>query len=201
MALEKGGVDFIPDETDFDLSLLDPPMMTGGGSKVKTANKVDNIFDISANRFADANSGYDMKELLKGYDEIPRAKWEEIEPNTHVRYLRKDGKFRKGGYVVSVSKVSSGRYKGSTTMTLRHSFGNGKTWNLPCDNVKKIWAKEHHGASANGVPSKDLADMKSTLEYLKGKVDSIEVTQQQQANEQSRIVNLIKKLHGISRGS
>jgi hypothetical protein len=164
-----------PDENIFDLSAL-----------------VSIEKDIEVKKYSTSEAT--QSNLLKQYNEVPQAEWRDITPGTHVRYLRKDGQFRKGGYVKNLWSAASGARKGEMLIQLgnNQSF-RAKKWQVFLDDIDKIWAKKYE---REGV----VADTE-TMDHLKKTVNQLKVDVAKLTNEQQRVVNLIKKLHGITRGT
>ena len=42
-----------------------------------------------------------IRELLIGYTEVPPSQWKEIPVVSHIRYVKKDGTFVRGGFVIN----------------------------------------------------------------------------------------------------
>ncbi len=149
----------------------------------------------------------DQARMLTGYDEVPRSEWDTIPKDFHVRYLRKDGNFRRGGYVRNTWISASGKRKGSTCIQLAGSSNfKATSWVVCFDDIDKLWKKNANAQPqqvANAVPAQAMADVSGiktnteSIEYLTKSIDQIKINMTRLQNEQTRIVNLIKKLHHI----
>jgi hypothetical protein len=217
-----------PHNTNFDLSILDSPNQLNqnlelvgdsheGGLVSKllrpvkpvrqkhTVNKT-NVYDLST--LVDVendieikkkeNTKIDRDKLLKGYEEVPRTKWDSMTHGDHIRYLRKDGLFRKGGFIKNTWVGLSGINKGKNVIQLCNNMSyNAIKWTIQFDNLDKIWKKKNNIYSMP-ADNKDVIDSnKESIEYMKTKLEQFSVDIAKINNEQQRIVNLIKKLHNI----
>ena len=172
----------------------------------KPDKKELNIFDLSAlaikneeevKQPATIISVDDQKKLLVGYEEIAINKWESIPNNYHIRYLRKDGTFRRGGFVKNSWLGLHGKSEGKKCLQLSANLNyNSNKWTICLDEIEKIWQKI--------AEIKDNSDIKDnikkndeTLDFLVKSVEKINIDIAKLSNEQQRIINLIKKLHNI----
>lgn len=188
----------------------------GGAKNKKESSEKENIFDLTKlipmeneeelKKQVTTITSSDQERLLKGYVEAPSDEWEKFALNTHVRYLRKDGSFRRGGFVKNIWVGSIGKNTGKKTMQLASSLSFKSTkWTIVLDDIDKIWKKNTtYDNSQQSESTADVGELKITMtanteaiEYLTKTVDQIKVDIAKINNEQQRIVNLIKKLHGI----
>jgi hypothetical protein len=172
----------------------------------KQATNKTNVYDLStlANVEKDIEikktetNKIDRDQLLKGYDEVPRVEWDSLTHGDHIRYLRNDGLFRKGGFIKNTWIGLSGVNKGKNIIQLCNNMSyKAIKWTIPFDNLNKIWKKKNN---VHSMPSdnKDVINSnKESIEYIKSKLDQFSVDISKINNEQQRIVNLIKKLHNI----
>jgi hypothetical protein len=81
----------------------DTPKKTviGAATPTKAKNKT---FDKKPKHYSDA----EIQELLKGYLEIPSDKFDILQRQDHIRYIGKDGKFRRGGFIKAIYKNKKG---------------------------------------------------------------------------------------------
>ena len=71
--------------------------------------KPENIFDLTAivgiqkeeeiKKKSALITDDEQKALIRDYIEVNKDEWSIIPSNTHIRYLRKDGAFRRGGFI------------------------------------------------------------------------------------------------------
>jgi hypothetical protein len=52
----------------------------------------------------------EQDKLLIGYDSVSDDAWPLLRAGTHIRYITKDGKFRRGGFVHNVAKVKGKQF-------------------------------------------------------------------------------------------
>ena len=102
-----------------------------------------NIFDIKKGG-AKLQSKYNkskIAELLVGYINVPQNQWGSLEKGTHVRYMRTNGKFVRGGFVSGYSTIGNDR-----TLNIENGFdasSNGYAfWSIRLTLVKAIYAKK-----------------------------------------------------------
>ena len=200
------------------------------GGKNGDESKPDNIFDLS--KLATADDGHEtyggaskkntgqassakkgailpaeQEQLLQNYTEVLKEDWEKIPPGIHIRYLRNDGTFRRGGVVKNIVSVLNGRDKDGTMIQLSYSAAyNSKSWNITLSHIDRIWqanaaATSTSAASSTGNVSQDMTGSTEKIEYLTKSIDQIKIDISKINNEQQRIVNLIKKLHNIRSSS
>lgn len=165
-----------------------------------------NVYDLST--LADVEKDIEIKnkenikidrdQLLKGYDEVPRDEWDSLIHGVHIRYLRKDGLFRKGGFVKNTWIGLSGVNKGKNVIQLCNNMSyKAVKWIISFDNLDKIWKKKNNIYSMPADNKGVIDSNKESIEYLKSKLEQFSVDIAKINNEQQRIVNLIKKLHNI----
>lgn len=78
--------------------------------------------------------------MLEEYKEVDKDKWNTITAGTHIRYIKKDGKFVTGGFVVNHWVNEHGK----KFIHLSNGFIQNKnyiTWPMAHDNVIKLYAK------------------------------------------------------------
>ena len=127
--------------------------------------------------------------LLNGYIEVPYEQWTGIQPYQHIRYERKGGLFRKGGFIQSTWKSRTKDKSGNVYMKLsvRKNAGPKNVWILNLAEVIKIWklVPVVPGTTDTPVqaPPQDLTKIIQDIETLK--------------KEQRQIVAIIKRLHNI----
>lgn len=144
----------------------------------------------------------DPEELLKGYVLVPREQWVNLQPNTQIRYMRKDGEMRKGGYLTYVNRTTDVDDKGNDILKFSMLAGNyaaAKRWVVSSASIEKIWRQsnmelmEQHGLNN----SEEIKELKESIDYCKRSIDILAQELQRINNENTRIIKLIKKLHKI----
>jgi hypothetical protein len=91
-----------------------------------------------------------VEELLENYEEVPRVGWPDISIGTHLRYVKKDGEFKPGGFV---------RVKKHNQFILENvPFGskaanpNYTQWSMYFDNINKIFVKDKNAVAQQSQP-------------------------------------------------
>lgn len=173
----------------------------------------DNIFDLTKTAPVELQheivqqstkiSVMDQNTLLKNYKELPKGKWDELKYPDHIRYLRNDGTFRKGGYFKSSFISTSGKNKDEKCIQLSTSNQfNAPTWTICFKDINKIWINIRSPLTSsldisNSGFSDEIKKNTENIEYLTKTVSQLKIDMLKINNEQKRIINLIKKLHGI----
>ena len=184
-----------------------------GGSK---GNKKENIFDLTKlvsmeneeelKKTSTEISSGDQDKLLENYVEVPQEDWDKIPKKTHIRYLRKDGNFRRGGFVRAnyVSSYGDNKGKKSIQLASNMSYTKAAKWTISLDEIDKIWKKnisDISGSSGN-ITDTQINDMNNTIknnteliEHLTKVVEQLKIDNARISNDQTRLLNLIRKLH------
>lgn len=171
--------------------------------------KKENIFDLS--KLAPIERDHEIKKtashidiktqakLLVGFKELQKEDWDKLLINDHIRYLRKDGLFRKGGFFKNSWVGTHGKQKGKNCIQLssNKSF-KGTTWTICNSEIEKIWKLDHTTETNNTSNFQSIINkQQETIDYLHKNVDQLKINMFKINNEQKRIINLIKKLHKI----
>ena len=172
--------------------------------------KEENIFDLT--KLVPQETEFEVKKpvkiinqnerenLLKGFTELPNDKWDTLSPGNFIRYLRKDGAFRIGGTFKNSWVNSHGKNQGKKSIQLYANNKSFTTWNVILDDVETIWIRDDINSITNAENStikEKMNNQEETIDYLKNSVQQMKTDIQKINNEQKRIINLIKKLHGI----
>ena len=179
----------------------------------KKQTKKENIFDLSkivSNTNDIEISGDEVSEssLLVGYEPVDPKEWANLSPRTHIRYLNKDGTMRRGGFVSKIWSKKDLKGNAYILIDLVANYGkNSSKWSISSTKVEKIWRKEGSDyedvtvnsvpTAAKGVDSQVLKDLGDDIEYCKKSIQHITIEIQKIKNEQTRTLELIKKLHNI----
>lgn len=123
--------------------------------------------------------------LLENCTEIPYEQWVGIKKKSFVRYERKDGVFRKGGFVHSIWKSTSVGKNGNLYMKL-YTKGYGRPWILNLKEIKKIWTCPINTKNKTD----NTTELKAEIEELKKELESVK-------KEQRNIIAVIKRLHSL----
>lgn len=186
--------------------------------------KPENIFDLT--KLAPFELDIELKKpstvidideknkLLRGFTELPREEWDNLKYNDHIRYLRADGTFRRGGYFKNSWIGTYGKNKDKRCIQLGSSKTTKVTmWSLCHDDLQKIWKSDttYKEGSNNTITggAKEIDQelqntvntMQETIQYMSKSIEQLKIDVLKNNNEQKRIINLIKKLHGIKSSS
>lgn len=142
--------------------------------------------------------------LLTDYIEVPREKWSSLPNRIHIRYLRKDGNFRRGGFIKNIwsnvknDSTTAEFFQLSTTLSY-----NSKNWKVPFSSIDKVWKtkKFNDGSEKIDQFSKTAESNTEQIEYLNKTIDQLKIDVAKLSNEQTRVINLIKKLHHLGRSN
>jgi len=133
----------------------------------------------------DVITSNEKKQLLVGYEKLPQEKWLQIFPGSHIRYIRKDGEMRKGGYVRYIDANNKFLYISTAPIDT-----NAKGWKLPLNGVAEIWIMND---KRNAVQYSQPADIREEISSIKDDIQQIKLEIQRVTNQQKRIINLIGK--------
>lgn len=128
--------------------------------------------------------------LLEGYSKVAPDKWLKLPVGSHIRYLRKDGEMRKGGYIRLITD-------GTIFLSNMPDIGvsNGTGWAVRPATVSEIWVLGKPAYSASNMVDTDerLASIEDDLNQIKTDIQNI-------INQQKRIVEWIAKLKNTVMG-
>ena len=171
-----------------------------------------NMFDLSA--FVGPKNEHEVKQntsmtpeeqekMLRNYIEVDKSAWAAIPVDSHIRYLRKDGAFRRGGFVKNswVGTYGASAGKKCLQLSAAQSYKSTK-WTVCLDDIEKLWKQNTSGqVGEKNIISPEISAMvqsnKENVEYLMRTVEQLKIDVAKINNEQTRIINLIKKLHNI----
>lgn len=130
----------------------------------------------------------EQKEMLRDYVKVAREQWLQLPIGTNIRYIRKDGEMRKGGFIQYIDP--EGKFMSISVINV----ANGKHWRLPLDGVAEIW-KSNLGAKIAAVNASVSAttaaaptDIQEILAALKEEIRQLKIEIQRVMNQQKRII-------------
>jgi len=98
----------------------------------------------------------EISQRLDGYLAIPRSLWPKIPKCSHIRYVKKDGSFKPGGFVHNFTIKDDGR----KILQLKNSFDNKKAnfaeWPLDLSTVKALYKKVYPPAHVEVMMIKQM---------------------------------------------
>ena len=150
----------------------------------------------------------EREKLLKNYTEVERGNWEQIQKNTHIRYLRNDGLFRRGGFIKNIWINSYGANQGNKCIQLASTMTyKAQKWTVSINDINKIWKKNDNELLQTtdntnlltkkiNLLSENVEKNKDNVDYLLKVTEQLKVSLKQTQNDQQRIMNLVKQIHG-----
>lgn len=181
-------------------------------NKTKDPSNDSNIFDLTAlvgiqneqelKKKTSSVTPEEKERMLSDYSELNKSEWETIPILSHIRYLRKDGAFRTGGFVKNSWIGLYGPSKGKKCLQLAAGQDYKSTkWTICLNDIEKIWQKNNNTLASDKNLSPEIKNNiqsnKESIEYLLRTVEQNKIDISKIMNEQTRIINLIKKLHNI----
>lgn len=98
----------------------------------------------------------EIAQRLDGYIAVPRSLWGKIPKCSHIRYTKKDGAFKPGGFVHTYTIKDDGR----KILQLKNSFDNKKAnfaeWPLDLSTVKMLYKKIYPAAHVEVMMIKQM---------------------------------------------
>lgn len=142
-------------------------------------------------------SDSEISSLLNGYELVPENERNTLKTNIHIRYMKENGEFKKGGYVVNTYISNKPETKGNIMIRLKSSLApNAKEWTINLSKVSDVWR------TTKFKPKKTIEniseDLKIAKDDTKSQIEQINIELFRLANENRRIIALIKKLHNIN---
>lgn len=167
----------------------------------------NNIFDLSKiaspvnDVEAHPSDSTDQESSLVGYELVLPNEWKNIPFNSFIRYLRKDGSFRKGGLIQGVWNNLDKSGNEVVKIDITAGFGSKITkWSIVSNSIEKIWIKRPSGQSSglSGMQGMsgmtDMSELKEDIEFCKDSIKQLTKEIQKMQNEQIRIIGILKKL-------
>jgi hypothetical protein len=103
----------------------------------------------------------EINKLLTGYISIPQNTWAAIDHGAHVRYVRSDGRFVRGGFVSGYST-----HNDRQLLTLANGFNatvkGYSVWTIGLDSIKYIYVKKKSAPSTARIEASPRAQSKTT---------------------------------------
>lgn len=132
----------------------------------------------------------EQKEMLRGFQLVPRDKWLELPVGTHIRYIRKDGEMRKGGYIRYIDPAGA-----FMSISLTELNQQSKNWKLPLNGVAQIWRATGEVILTN-IPPKNRepainSDAMEEIASLKEDIRQLKIEIQRVMNQQKRIIKSV----------
>lgn len=136
-----------------------------------------------------------IRKLLTGYIEVPLAKWSDIPLTAHIRYVKKDGSFVRGGFVTNHWLNKDGKPFMHVANNLKKDAPGYKTWPMAHENVAKVFKKPDakNGIEMDVVRSKTaeiIGQINKLVDALKGMRNDIKANE----NDIKKMFALIKRI-------
>ena len=103
--------------------------------------------------------------MLEDYKLIPEDAWSNISKGTHIRYVKKDGTFVKGGFVVNHWVNETGQ----KFIHLSNGFIQNRnyiSWPMSHNNVSKVYAKEKQDDPAIKILNDRVRDIMKSINNI-----------------------------------
>ena len=168
-------------------------------------NSSTNIFDLS--QLASVELQHQVKKtsgkiqldeqnrLLQNYTELQPDKWNILTKGDHIRYLRKDGSFRRGGFFTNSWIGNYGNMTGKQCIELSSSIGyNTKKWTICTESIDKIWLS-NKSTSMETKSTHNVDDLHDQIELLNRTTEQLKIDIVNMGNEQKRIINALKQIY------
>lgn len=157
--------------------------------------------DVEVTNSSSATSEIEQDALLHNYELIDPANWHKLPFRAHIRYLRKDGAFRKGGFVKAVTQTQDLEGKETIKIDLVANFTpNAVSWSIFKGSIDKLWKKIDMTGDTplvSNVNIEQINEIKEDITFCKNSIEQIKKELQKMSNEQIRTIMLIKKMHGL----
>ncbi len=163
----------------------------------------DNIFDLSklAGSTNDietkTSTSLDHESNLVGYEPVNFTDWKNIPQNSYIRYLRKDGSFRRGGIVQNVWSHIDKTGAEVIKIDISATFNSQATkWSITSNSVEKIWIKRPVGQVNHTMMQglAEISELSDDINFCKDSIKQITKEIQKIQNDQIRITNIVKKM-------
>ena len=89
----------------------------------------------------------EQKELLVGYVIAPPESWNELPYRAHLRYIKIDGSFVRGGFFKNFWKRNDGQQMMQLENNLNRKAQNYSTWAAPLSSIRTLYKKCDKGSS------------------------------------------------------
>lgn len=134
----------------------------------------------------------EQKNMLKDFKLVPKEKWLQLQIGTQIRYIRKDGEMRKGGYIQYIDPKGEFMSISLTEIDQRQS----KHWRLPLNGVAEIWCADANASAAASFQKMSSAptsnpDINETIASIKEDIRQLKIEIQRVMNQQKRIIKSV----------
>lgn len=144
------------------------------------------------------NNGYvpkqisteDQEKLLQGYSLVTEEEWDFLTNGVRIRYLKKDGQFRKGG-------ILKGMWRGKNNNKVEKMYLTSVSnppinWSINMNNIDKIWKENIESNTSNT----EITDLEDRVEYLELSLEELKKQIQKLQNNNVEILKIVKKMYG-----
>jgi hypothetical protein len=116
----------------------------------------------------------EKKELLVGYAVVPPDTWETIPYKSHIRYIKTDGSFVRGGFFKNLW-VKGGMSMLQLENNLNRKAPGYVTWAVPFDTIKVVY-KKYNKPSSIEIASlyKKIEQQRVTINTLVDAINSLD---------------------------
>jgi hypothetical protein len=174
-----------PNPFDIKSSDLAPVITTG------VAGKKPKYPSIKKKGLKKDYSQDQIRELLKGYIEVSKALWSDIPISSHIRYIKKDGAFVRGGFVTSHWLNKEGKPFIHLANSFKKRSPGYATWPMAHESVAKIFKKTD---AKSGI---EMDVVRGKTAEIIGQINILVDVVKQQTNRLDAQENDIKKLQSL----
>lgn len=117
----------------------------------------------------------EQKALLIGYVVVPQSAWETVPYKSHIRYIKSDGTFVRGGFFKNFWKSKDGVLMMQLENNLNRKAPGYATWAVDLSNVQTLYKKCDKGSSIEVTSIyKKLEHQRVTINALVDAVNGME---------------------------
>jgi hypothetical protein len=129
----------------------------------------------------------EQKQMLATYKQVAKKYWTKLPLGTHIRYIRKDGEMRKGGYI---------RYNDPHGQFISLSLTQldqpqTKFWKLPLNGVAELWCEPLNKSTQVHTNTVNDSDTAEQINTLKEDIRQLKLEIQRVMNQQKRIIKSV----------
>lgn len=138
----------------------------------------------------------EIEDLLENFVSVPKEEWLSLQKGDFIRYKRKDGNFRKGGFLVTIRRTGKG--EGTMRIVFDNSgfMGASKnpSWVVKTQDLQQIWVEKSNTVASRLIDlEKQVMDLQDLVKQQQKAVTEIQTAQ-------STIVSNIVELQGRVQG-
>jgi len=142
-------------------------------------------------------SDKEIEDYLKGSIQIPRAQWKDLHDNSQISYFKTDDTFVKSAFIkLYFTKDDEDYIRWGTKLSGYTSDKYYREFTIKVSNIKELYKKIDQDAIIEYKLIKN--NINTVLTKYDEKISDLEEKVNTLRDENTRIIKLIKKLHGLS---